>query len=365
MLKMPDKPTIDLPYYVKLVFIFLLIFMLFYVIYLGQGILLPLGFAFLLAILLRPVEKFLNDRGIPRILSIIICLIIFVLTIFLLASFVSQQVTSLADDFPKIKKSLAHLWEESQLWMKEKLNISYEKQDKMAESAKDDAVNTMAPATLNIVTVMLVLLPVYIFMFLLYRPLFLQFLVEIFERNRAPKVREILTEVKSVIQHFITGVLFETTLVAILNVTGLLIIGAPYAILLGVLGAILNMIPYIGGIVQLLLSGLIVYANNSSLSEMFWAMGILLLVQGIDNYVLMPRIVGSRVNLNGMVSILGVLVGGAVAGIGGMFLSIPFLAITKTIFDRVEPLQPYGKLLGGDMTGVGPKKRGRKKIVTG
>ena len=94
---------------------------------------------------------------------------------------------------------------------------------------------------------------------------------------------------------------------------------------------------------------------------MFWAMGILLLVQAIDNYVLMPRIVGSRVNLNALVSITGVLTGGAIAGIGGMFLSIPFLAITKTIFDRVEPLQPYGKVMGGNIEKKEKKKRAVKK----
>lgn len=358
---MPDKPIVDLPYYVKLVFIALLVFLLFYLIYIGQGILLPLGFAFLFSILLRPIEKFLTGKGVPRVISILCCLLVFVLVIFLLFSFISNQVTSLADDFPKIKRSLNELWHNSQLWLNKKLNIPYAKQEEMVEDAKNQAVNTMGPATLNILTVMLVLLPVYIFLFLLYRPLLMQFIVEIFERNHAPKVREIVSEVRSVVQHFITGVLFETSIVAALNVTGLLIIGAPYAILLGVLGAIMNTIPYIGGIVQLILSGLIVYSNNSSVSEMLWAMGTLLLVQGIDNYVLMPRIVGSRVNLNGLVSITGVLAGGAIAGIGGMFLSIPFLAITKTIFDRVEPLQPYGKVMGANIENGEKKKRiGRK-----
>lgn len=358
---MPDKPAVDLPYYVKLAFIALLVFLLFYLIYIGQSILLPLGFAFLFSILLRPVERFLTDKGVPRVISIFCCLLVFVLVIFLLFSFISNQVTALADDFPKIKKSLNGLWHNSQVWMNEKLNIPYDKQDKMAEDAKDQAVNTMAPATLNILTVMLVLLPVYIFMFLLYRPLLMNFIVEIFERNHAPKVREILGEIRWVVQHFITGVLFETSLVAVLNVTGLLIVGAPYAILLGVLGAIMNTIPYIGGIVQLILSGLIVYSSNNSVPEMFWAMGILLLVQAIDNYVLMPRIVGSRVNLNALVSITGVLTGGAIAGIGGMFLSIPFLAITKTIFDRVDPLQPYGKVMGSNIDIKDKKNRARKK----
>lgn len=358
---MVDKPLVGLPVYVKLTCITLLLFLFIYFLYVGQGILLPLGFAFLLAILLRPVEEWLNRRGVPRVISILICLLLFILVIFLLASFVSNQVQALADDFPKVKKSLNELWQRSQVWLNEKLNISYQKQAEMAEDAKRDVVNTMAPATLNILTVMLVLLPVYTFLLLFYRRVFLQSLVELFQRDESFDVRNIINEIRIVIQHFVTGVLFETSLVAILNVAGLFIIGAPYPILLGVLGAIMNMIPYIGGIVQLILSGLIVYSNTNSLASMFWAMAVLLLVQGIDNYLLVPRIVGSRVKLNGLVSIIGVLVGGAVAGLGGMFLSIPFLAITKTVFDHVEDMKPWGRLMGAEMNGVPPKKRKAKK----
>ena len=62
----------------------------------------------------------------------------------------------------------------------------------------------------------------------------------------------------------------------------------------------------------------------------------------------MPRIIGSSVQLNALVSILAVLVGGSLCGVGGMFLSLPFVAICKVIFDNVEELQPWGSLLGDE-----------------
>src|SRR5688572_8176700 len=130
---MPEKAAVSLPSYVKVTCIAILVLLLFYLISIGQGILLPLGFAFLLSILLHPVEQWLHGKGVPRVLSIIVCLLIFITTIFLLASFVSQQVTALADDFPKIRKSMNNLWDKSQVWMNEKLNISYSKQEQMAE----------------------------------------------------------------------------------------------------------------------------------------------------------------------------------------------------------------------------------------
>jgi predicted PurR-regulated permease PerM len=71
-----------------------------------------------------------------------------------------------------------------------------------------------------------------------------------------------------------------------------------------------------------------------------------LVVQLIDNNLFVPRIVASKVRINALVSITVVLVGNQLWGVPGMFLSIPLTAITKVIFDRIGPLQPFGFLLG-------------------
>lgn len=77
---------------------------------------------------------------------------------------------------------------------------------------------------------------------------------------------------------------------------------------------------------------------------------MLVVVQFFDNNIIMPKVVSSKVKINALITILGVLVGGAIAGISGMFLSIPTLAIIKAIFDRIEPLKPWGEILGDDIT---------------
>ena len=70
------------------------------------------------------------------------------------------------------------------------------------------------------------------------------------------------------------------------------------------------------------------------------------IIQFIDNNFLIPKIVSSKVQINALVSIVVVLLGGALWGVSGMFLSIPFVAILKIIFDRVDDMKPWGKLLG-------------------
>jgi len=83
-----------------------------------------------------------------------------------------------------------------------------------------------------------------------------------------------------------------------------------------------------------------------------YVFGIHIFIQIIDNDYIVPKIVASRVKLNALFSIIIVLVGNALWGIPGMFLSIPLLAIVKVIFDHIDSLKPWGFLLGDTMPPV-------------
>jgi predicted PurR-regulated permease PerM len=159
------------------------------------------------------------------------------------------------------------------------------------------------------------------------------------------------------------GLLIEMGIVAALNATGFLMIGIDYAIFLAVLAAILNMIPYVGMLVAAVVCMLITLANTNQISDILWVAVVLTIVQFIDNNILMPYVVSSKVKINALVSIIGVLVGGALAGVSGMFLSIPGLAIMKAIFDRVDELKPWGMILGDDRTLAKPTIAQRLKKV--
>ena len=143
-----------------------------------------------------------------------------------------------------------------------------------------------------------------------------------------------------------TGLLIETTLVFILNAIGFLILGIKYAVFLALFAALLNLIPYVGILVANILCMLITLVSSSETSNVLWVGIILLVVQFLDNNFGMPLIVGNKVRINALVTIIGVLAGGAICGIPGMFLAIPGLAVMKVIFDRVPELHPWGLLLG-------------------
>jgi len=337
------------PLYAKITILILLIYLVLYGLYIGQDILAPLGFAFLFAVLLRPLEKQFIKWRVPKILAIVFTVVIALLFVAGLVTFLSKQIASFVEDIPAIKHNLNSLWTQFQRWISSTFNLTRAEQQKIIQKATSDSnpVSTLGVITASVATVILV--PVYVFLFLYYRTLLLRFVVELFDGKHHQNVNNVIQEIRYVVQRYITGLLTETSIVAALNVTGLLIIGAPFAFLLGIISAILNLIPYIGGLVALVLTALIVFTNTGSVSMAVSSIIVFMIVQLIDNNFLVPRIIASRVRINALISIVGVLIGGALCGISGMFLSIPVIAIFKVIFDKIEDLQPWGKLLGDDI----------------
>lgn len=319
-------------------------------IYLGQDILVPLAMAGLIAVLLRPVEERLIRLGMHKVFAISIALLLAIVVVAGLAVTISMQLADFSDDLPKLRQNINDLVDNARQWVRREYNVSYRQQEKYLQKAQTQTLDSLQSAnTLGVITGplgTLTLVPIYVFLLLYYRSMLLHFVVVLFSEKYTERVREVLGEVKIVIQSYVVGLLIETACVAALNSIGLLILGVQYAVLLGIIAAILNLIPYIGGLVATLLTVLVTFGNQPDVSVMFGVLGVFLFVQFIDNNLLVPLIVGSKVRVNALVSIVGVLVGGALAGVSGMFLSIPAIAIMKVIFDRVDSLRPWGVLLG-------------------
>ncbi|MFN7118117.1 MAG: AI-2E family transporter [Saprospiraceae bacterium] len=342
------------PLYVRLPLILVGILTLFYILYVGRIIIVPIVFAALIAILLNPLVNYLNDHGVNRILGITFSVLLTIAIVAGLIAFIFWQAKSFSDTFSQLEERFDYFYNESLTWTSETFNIAIKDIDAWVNQIRRQVTansGMLIGRTITTISGMLAfvfLLPVYIFMILFYKTLLLDFIARLFRREQHDAVLEILNEIKFIIQSYLGGLLLETAIVAVLNSIGFLVVGLQYAILLGIIGAILNLIPYIGGLVAISLP-MILALTTESVSTVVIVAIIYLVVQFIDNNIIVPRIVASRVRLNALVSIIAVLVGGAIWGIMGMFLAIPLVAITKVIFDRVEGLQPWGYLLGDDM----------------
>ncbi|MDQ2720548.1 MAG: AI-2E family transporter [Bacteroidota bacterium] len=322
-----------------------------YILYILRDIMVPIAFALIISILLNPFVNILTRKKINRIVAISIALIVTILFVSGVMYFISSQVAKFSTNMPLLEQKFSSMFNDLQLWLDRNYSVSLAKQRQLLS----DAGNSLKPligetlgSLLGAVSVV-VLLPIYIFLMLFYKKLILNFLYEVFAEENSNQVSNVLKETKSAIQSYMVGLLLEAIIVATLNSAALLILGLQYAILLGVLGALLNVLPYIGGIIAIALPILIASATKDGYSVQVGIIIAYIIIQFIDNYILVPRIVSSQVKINALVSIIIVLLGGAVWGVSGMFLSIPFIAVLKIIFDRVQGLKPWGKLLGTEV----------------
>lgn len=332
----------------------LIICLLALITYVAKGILIPLGFAIMLAMLLLPVVKWLVSKGIPDVIASILAILIAIIFVCAIFYFLSAQIAVFMEDLPTIKEKLQQHWTSFQNWVNETFNISKQQQNEAVQSAKENAQSAgsgnMGTVLSGIASGMitLILLPIYTFLILYYRKLIHKFLVQVFPTAESKKVEEVLKESNKIVRGYMIGLLLEMLIVTILNAVGFFIIGIQYAIFLAVLAAVLNLIPYIGMLIASVLCMAVTLTTSDSSSAIIWTGAILIIVQFIDNNFIMPYIVGSKVRINALVSIVGVLVGGLLAGLSGMFLSIPVMAILKAVFDRVDGLKPWGLILGDD-----------------
>ncbi|MFI5124109.1 MAG: AI-2E family transporter [Chitinophagales bacterium] len=352
-----DNDSVKLPVYLKLAQILMGIAVFFFILYVGQDIIIPLVFAGMIAILLNPVVLFLCRKKIPRVLAIILSLIVTMLIITGIFYFFISQISLFSESLPRFKQKFLAFYNDSEHWVARTFNVARWKVDawvtKTQKQSMDNgsAVIGKTAGTIGGVLTTFVIMPVYVFMMIYYKPLLLEFISKLFPKGQHSIVVEVLTKTKGLIQNYLLGLLLEALLVAALNSIGLLILGIPYAILLGVIGAFLNMIPYIGGVVAVALPMLLALATRQPVDALY-VLIVYLIVQFIDNNFFVPKIVASKVKINALVSIVVVLIGNALWGIPGMFLSIPLTAIIKVIFDRIEPLEPFGFLLGDNQPDI-------------
>lgn len=336
------------PFYIKSTVVLFGLVLLCYALVNLKGILAPMAFSLIIAILLNPLVGKMQRKGIPKIVAIGLAIILAILIVGGILFFISTQVMNFGENLPQLKvkfnEHLAHL----QQWIAVNFKFSILKQraaiDDMLESSKSLMGGALGGALGTLGLIFLV--PIYVFLLLFYKTLMLNFFHEVFAEENTQKVSEVLVETKSAIQSYMVGLLLEALVVAVMNTVALLLLGVDYAILIGVIGALLNMLPYIGGIIAILLPVTIATVTKDGFSTQIGVIGAYVLIQFIDNNFLVPFLVSSRVKINAFFSIVVVLLGGALWGVAGMFLSIPFVAILKIIFDRLPEMKPWGKLLG-------------------
>ena len=337
-------------------------------VYLGSDIVTPILLAFLVSILLMPVFGFFRRLKIPEALAIVAAIVLAVLVIFGIVSFFSYQVSVLVSDFPQLQKNLMVHWKALSAWISGTMHVSPGEQMAMIQkqSGFGAGMGRFLQTGFSSLTSMIRffgLLPIYVFLIMFYRKLILKFVFMWFPRASHTEVTAALTETQLITKSYLIGLMIQITYMTVLVGGLMLLFGIPHALLIGIIFAILNLIPYIGALIGNLIGVILTLASSNQLSDILIVLVVIGAVQFLDNNILMPRIVGSKVKINAFVSIVGVILGGTLAGIAGMFLSLPVMAILKIIFDRTENFKQWGVLLGDERPEYTPLNRPENRKV--
>ncbi len=344
-----------MPFYVKFALVLFILLALSYIAIVAKEVLSPLLFSLLFSIALLPMVNFFELKiKLPGGMAAGISVILLVTGIAILIYFLGSQITNLAQDWPQFQDQINTTINSLQHWVDDRLNINMREQMSYVNKATSEVLNSSSAvigatvASLSSILLFVVFTMIYTFFLLFYRRLILKFLIAVFKEEHSETVYDIVEQVQYIVRKYILGLLLQMLIVSVVFCIAFLIIGIKYAVLLGLITGILNLIPYIGIFTSLLLSTFITFATGASATKILLVVIIYIVVHLIDSNVLLPVIVGSKVRINALITVLGVIGGEMMWGISGMFLSIPVIAIAKIIFDRIESLKPWGLLLGDE-----------------
>ncbi len=361
MAKQITKTSVELPTFAKAALLLVGLYLAVYGLWVLKPLLLPIIYAILISILINPVVQFLVKQKVNRTLAVSFVMLVFVLTVAALVVLLSSQINRLSESWPQLTIKFKQLIDQTIIEISNYLNISIKEVKLWISNEKSELLENSSGAvggtlaSVGSMAATAILTPVYTFMILNYEPHLVAFIHKLFGILHEKNVTEVLSSIKSIIRKYVVGLFAEVAIVATMNSTGLLIIGLEYPILLGTLGALLNVIPYFGGLMAVAIFAAVAAITKPPI-YIVYVIVLYALIQFIDNNFLVPKIVGGNVKLNPLICILAVLVGATLWGIPGMFLSIPLAAIMKLIFDRIELLKPWGFLMG-DMPNPPPSSK--------
>ena len=326
----------------------------FFILIVAKDILIPLSLAYLFASIIYPVVMFISRSGVPRPLAILLAILLFIGTIFLVFNLYIQQLQGFIEDIPAIRRQAIANLEYMRLFIEERFGIDSASQHAwlteqirtVFESGSTFVKDAVGATTGTIFKALII--PVFMFYMLNSRERFRGFVIRIVPDHRKEQAESIMSEISGIVQRYLGGVFIVILILCVMNSLGLYIAGLKYAVIFGVASALFNVIPYFGNWIGAILPLTFALLTGESPRLFISVLLVYIIIQFIEHNILTPNITGGNVRINPLVAIVGIIVGGMVWGIAGMLVVIPFLATLKIVFDHIDSLKPFAFLLGSE-----------------
>ncbi|WP_243371464.1 AI-2E family transporter [Geotalea sp. SG265] len=320
------------------------------VVFLSGTVFLPVFIALILTYILNPLVALLTGRGVNRTLAIIIVFFALVLlatlaTVFFVVS-IKGELGSIELNLPEYANRLydyipagvkAYLDIETPEKAYRHLTEALDRLRSISFSLFKESFAVVTRAFSSTLAFVLSILgycitPVYLFYFLQDMPELKAATLNLVPERHRPGVCRRAAELNEVLSAFVRGQLLLCAILAVLYSIGLYVIGIDLAILIGTMAGVLFIVPYLGTLFGIVFSMLMAFLKFHDFLHPLLCLGWFILVQAAEGTIITPKIVGDKVGLHPVVTIIALLLGGQWFGIFGMLLAVPVTAVLNVFF---------------------------------
>jgi predicted PurR-regulated permease PerM len=311
-------------------------------VWLARKPLLAFLFAMLFAYLLDPLITLLqgwthSSRGIA-IAAVYVAMLAALLTVGLaVGPRVGEEGRHLSDAAPELYNRVAsgsiafqvgraRGWSESTQARVQRLIVGHRDEVLTTISAQSSKVTEIAGNAL-----WLVLIPILAIFFLKDKGSFARSIEGLLDNQRSRRLlSEIMNDLDEMLSHFVRAQLYLAAISGAVYIAGLTLMRVPYSLALGTLGGLMEFIPFVGPVV----AGALILAVSFGFNYGHLAMVLLFLLlwRGVQDYVISPRVLGGRVEVHPLAAIFGVLAGGEIAGVAGIYFAVPIMAAARILW---------------------------------
>lgn len=321
------------------------------ILFLVPAILFPFGLSLILAILLKPLADLLQRMvvraGVGRIpydVWIVVSFVIFAEALYLIAAYVlvpfikefKEFAASIPGIIVNIQNAIPRLEAQYQLSsmppeVKQLIANTLEKIGSYMLQLASVSVSAVFSFAGTIVE--LIIVPIITFYMIKKGTVFCRGFIGLFPASYTPHLERLFHEIHYVLAAYIRGQLTLCVCMALVVFIGMMALGIPYPLVIGLLAGLVEMIPILGPIIGAVPPVLLGLTQGSAV--MVKVILFYIVVQQLDSHLIMPKLMGSIINVHPVAIILGVLVGGHLYGVVGMMIAVPTLAVLQVMLKHM------------------------------
>jgi predicted PurR-regulated permease PerM len=330
-----------------------------WLLYTLRGVLAPVFFAFLIAYMLDPLvdrieeSRLLRGRPIARAVGIAVLLVgvfaVAAVLILVVAPMVYEEIASFVKRLPGLVARSRAEWEPLLAGLGievptsvgqafEQLHVDVQSVLTKGYTPATAAVKWLLGGTVSVIgaIVAALIVPVFAFYLLYDFDVLVGKVGELIPPRLRPEAHGFFGEVDAVLGQFFRGQFTVMATLAVLYSLGYGVIGVPLALPIGIMAGLLSFIPYVGSTLALATALLMTALDWQGWTQILWVLGVHAMIQGLEGFVITPKIMGDTVGISAIAVLFALLVGAELLGFTGVLLAVPAAAVTKILLQRID-----------------------------